>query len=62
MGLSTVVAQALGPMIGMELQETGGYSLTFLVAGGFAFLCIGFLVILPYSVTYIPEKRGKGSV
>ena len=59
-GLSTVVAQALGPMIGMELQETGGYSLTFLVAGGFAFLCIGFLVILPYSVTYIPEKTRKG--
>ena len=51
-GLSTIIAQALGPMVGMKLQETGGYSLTFLVAGGFAFLCIFFLVILPYPATH----------
>lgn len=59
-GLCTIIAQALGPMVGMELQEVGGYSLTFLVAGGFAFLCILFLVVLPYSVTYSTGKVQKG--
>ncbi len=59
-GLSTIIAQALGPMVGMKLQETGGYSLTFLVAGGFAFLCIFFLVILPYPVTHSVGSGQKG--
>lgn len=54
-GLSTIIAQALGPMVGMKFQEAGGYSSTFLVAGGFAFLCIFFLVILPY-----PEEHSTG--
>lgn len=59
-GLSTIISQALGPMVGMELQKIGGYSLTFLVAGGFAFLCILFLVLLPYSVTYSTGEARKG--
>ncbi|CCX36680.1 arabinose efflux permease family protein [Clostridium sp. CAG:1013] len=59
-GLSTIIAQALGPMVGMKLQETGGYSLTFLVAGGFAFLCIFFLVILPYPATHSVGSGQKG--
>lgn len=59
-GLSTIIAQALGPMVGMKFQEIGGYSLTFLAAGGFAFLCIVFLAVLPYSVTYSTEQTRKG--
>lgn len=59
-GLSTIIAQALGPMVGMKLQETGGYSLTFLVAGGFAFVCIFFLVILPYPATHSVGSGQKG--
>lgn len=59
-GLSTVIAQALGPMVGMELQEIGGYSLTFLAAGGFTFLCVLLLVLLPYPVTYSTGKAQKG--
>lgn len=59
-GLSTIISQALGPMVGMKLQEVGGYFLTFLAAGGFAFLCILFLVILPYSAAYDVKEKGKG--
>lgn len=59
-GLCTIIAQALGPMVGMKLQEIGGYSLTFLAAGGFAFLCILFLVILPYPAAYSTGKARKG--
>lgn len=59
-GLSTIIAQALGPMVGMKLQETGGYSLTFLAAGGFAFLCILFLVILTYPASRSTGRGQKG--
>ena len=58
-GLSSILAQALGPMVGMKLQELGGYSLTFFVAGGFAFLCVFFLAILPYSAGYSMGKTRK---
>lgn len=59
-GLSTVVAQALGPMAGMELQKTGGYSLTFLAAGGFALLCVLLLAALPYPAPYSTGEARKG--
>lgn len=58
-GLSSILAQALGPMVGMKIQELGGYSLTFFVAGGFAFLCVFFLAILPYSAGYSMGKTRK---
>lgn len=59
-GLSTIVAQALGPLLGMELQEINGFSLTFLCAGGFAFLCIPLIAVLPFSVNYSVSETRKG--
>lgn len=58
-GLATIVSQALGPMVGMELQKLGGYPLTFLAAGAFAVLCILFLIALPYSIAHSPGKKQR---
>ncbi len=59
-GLSTIIAQALGPMAGMELQKAGGYALTFLVAGGFTIICVILLAVLPYHESGSPEKARRG--
>ncbi len=58
-GLTTIVAQALGPSLGLELQEKGGFGLTFAVAGCFAAVCMISVILMPYQSSTVSEVKRK---
>lgn len=58
-GLTTIVAGALGPSLGIKLQETGGFGLTFAVAGGFALICMAAVIFIPYRGEAGPKKKQR---
>lgn len=61
-GLTTIVAQALGPSLGLELQEKGGFGLTFAVAGCFAAVCMISVILMPYQSSTVSEVKRKKNV
>ena len=46
--LASIVAQAVGPGIGISIADAGGYGWTFLAAGLFPLVCIGVIFPLKY--------------
>lgn len=46
--LASIVAQAVGPSIGLGIVDISGFSLTFITAGFFSLACILALLPLPY--------------
>lgn len=46
--LASILAQALGPSIGLKLLEISGYSGTFICAGIFALGCMAVICVMPY--------------
>lgn len=50
--LSSIVAQAIGPSIGIWLLEASGYAMTFIGAGVSAFITMGIILLMP-------DKEGK---
>ncbi|SDZ75711.1 Predicted arabinose efflux permease, MFS family [Lachnospiraceae bacterium NK3A20] len=47
--LAQILAQALGPGIGLKLVDVFGYPMTFISAGASAIICMLVVLVLPYS-------------
>lgn len=56
--LANILAQAVGPAIGLKLVEISGYPATFFCAGLSAFFCCVVITLLPYKE---PEKKPSAS-
>ena len=56
--LANILAQAVGPAIGLKLVEISGYPATFFCAGLSAFFCCVVITLLPYKE---PEKKPAAS-
>ena len=57
--LANILAQAVGPGIGLKLVEISGYPLTFCCAAVSAFLCMVVITLLPYQEPEKPAEMRK---
>jgi len=59
--LASIVAQALGPSLGLTIVDRFSYQMTFLTAGLFPLVCIACILPLPYQKPEPPAEKRKFS-
>ena len=60
--LATIVAQAFGPGVGLDLLERFGYPITFVVAGIFALAGVLVVLIIPYHAEQQARPAGRRGI